>query len=175
MRLELTELVRKEAPAMALGVDFALDGRAAVDAADEPVEHAQRRRAAQAVRPRDGSGRRADRPAVLEHAGLAGAPPASVTARRRAPAFHLTLASHPPLRPTLRTFGPDASARFPCERGCEHPRTVGTSWSSAPHRARSSFPRLPCPPSTSRPCCRRTTCGPCSRIASRPARSVRRT
>ena len=40
VRLELAELVRVEAPAPALSLGLVLDDRAAVDAADEPVEHA---------------------------------------------------------------------------------------------------------------------------------------
>ena len=52
MGLEVPERVQVVAPALALRSDFVLRGCAALDAADEPLEHLQRGRAAQAVRPR---------------------------------------------------------------------------------------------------------------------------
>ena len=87
MRLEVPEGVDVVAPALALGCGLVLGGRAALDAPDEPLEHLQGGRAAEAVRAGYRCGQRADRPAVVDHPGVAGRPTAAVTAQRRAPAL----------------------------------------------------------------------------------------
>ena len=133
VRLELAELVGKEAPAVVLGVLLALDDRAAVDAADEPVEHAQRRRTAQAVRARDRCGRRADRPAVLGHAGLRRrCGRIRHSAPERAVALRGLRRSCPPLSRTLRRIGRIARGGLACGGGCEVPPNCGNLVGSAP-------------------------------------------
>ncbi len=92
VRLKLPEGIREEAPAHGLRSRFALDRRAAVDAAYEPVEHAQCGRTSQAEAARQRSAERAHDPAVLVHAGRARIAPASVAARRSA---HLHVATVP--------------------------------------------------------------------------------
>jgi len=87
MRLEVSERVGVVAPTLALGCGLVLRGRAALDAPHEPLEHLQGGRATEAVRPGYRCGERADRPAVVDHSGVAGGPTAAVTAQRRPPAL----------------------------------------------------------------------------------------
>ena len=122
MRLELAELVGEEAPALVLGDLLALDDRTAVDAPDEPVEHAQRGGTAQAIRARDRRGRRADRPAVLGHAGVCGAPAASVAARGSAPPLYVASVVHSSPEPHTTEDRTVHQRPTRCVGGCEvHP------------------------------------------------------
>jgi len=106
MRLQLPELVAVESPAAALGDGLVLDGRAAGDAANEPVEHAQRGGAAQAVAAGNLRHGRAHRPAMPVHPGLRRAATAPVAARRCLPALDVAPVPHP--LPTTTYAGPDA-------------------------------------------------------------------
>jgi hypothetical protein len=142
MRLQLAQPVGKETPAAPLRAGIVVDGRSAVDAADEPFEHTERRRAAQAIRAGNGRGGRADRPAVVAHAGGLGAPSAPVTPRRCTPALEIAVGlSHPPRRSPYERNGARArgfEGKSPCQRGCEVTPVCGNLVGSAQDEA--SFP-----------------------------------
>src|SRR5574338_984350 len=138
MRLELTERVLVEAPAVALGDGLVLDHRAALDTADEPLEHAERRRAAQAIASRHFGGRRADGPAVPVHPCLLGAPTASVAARGRTSPLDVSRLPHPRHTNNVCKFARFSSVTFPDPGLDRATATVGTS---REHASRAS-PRL---------------------------------